>query len=72
MPTERDVPHWAQASIMNFRKRVECPNWLTDRMIYAAMLTIDNDEAKRAEILRDLAIITFIIQQKEANNAPGE
>lgn len=68
---ELDVPHWALQSIANFRKRIECPNWLSDSTIYAAMLTIDNDEAKRAEILRDLAIITYIIQQQEANgNAP--
>jgi len=70
---EHDVPHWALQAIANFRKRIECPNWLTDRAIYAAMLTIDNDEAKRVEILRDLAVITYIMQQHEApNNNKGK
>jgi hypothetical protein len=71
MPRELDVPHWAVDSIASFRKRMAAPDWLTDRMIYAAMLVIDNDDARRAEIIHDLAVITYLMQQKADEDAGG-
>jgi hypothetical protein len=69
MPRELDIPHWAVDPVANFRKRMQAPDWLTDRMIYAAMTVIDNDDARRAEIVRDLAVITYLMQQKADEDA---
>ena len=70
MPAELDVPHWAVAEVARFRQVNKPPAWVTDRMIFAAMTLIDNDEEAKQRALRDAAICIHLVQAKELEDAP--
>lgn len=36
-PNEKDVPHWARSMVENFRRQLELPERVTDRMIFARL-----------------------------------
>lgn len=37
MPKEVDIPHWARSMVDNFRRELQLPERVTDRMIFARL-----------------------------------
>lgn len=63
---ELDVPHWARHDVERFRKTIPWADArITDRMIYAAMAALDNDEHLFKQVVRDMAIAWHVATQLE-------